>query len=229
MLISLAGAAALAGCMTPMQGPPPGAYVASGHAPEWNLVIDAQAIAFMLRGANPVIQPAVQPIIGFAGEIYQTPRINVNVVHAACTDAMTGRAYRDRVQIDVNGRHYEGCGGDPGPMAAQAALAGSEWRVTAVNGRPTPGDSDGYYMRFEGNEVAARFGCNSMGGNYVQRGSELDVSQMISTKMACPGPSSAFENPAGAILSSPMTISWSGNIASLSNAAGRIDLARTAG
>ena len=32
--------------------------------------------------AQPVRQPTPQVIIGFAGEIYQTPRINVNIVHA---------------------------------------------------------------------------------------------------------------------------------------------------
>jgi heat shock protein HslJ len=228
MLIPLAFAASLGGCLTPVQPPSPGAYLATGHTPDWNLVIDERNITFVLRGADPIMQPAPPPIIGIAGEIYQTPRINVNVVHAACTDVVTGRAYHDRVQIDVNGRHYEGCGGDPGPMAMPAALAGTEWRVSAVNGTPTP-PGDGYYMRFEAHDIAARFGCNSMGGNYVQHGNELDVRQLISTQMACGGPSMAFERQGSAILSHPMTIGWNGNVASLSNATGRIDLSRTAG
>ena len=39
----------------------------------------------------------------------------------------------------------------------------------------------------------------------------------------------AFERQGSAILSHPMTIGWNGNVASLSNATGRIDLSRTAG
>ena len=115
-LLSLSALPMLAGCLTPNQPPPPGAYLATGHAPEWNLVIDERNIAFMRAGEAPVVEPAPPATIGFAGEIYRTPRLNVNVVHAACTDSMTGRPYRDRVQIDVDGRRFEGCGGEPGPM-----------------------------------------------------------------------------------------------------------------
>lgn len=226
-LIPLALAVPLAGCLTPNQAPPPGAYLATGHAPEWSLVIDERNIAFMAPGANPVVAPTPPVIVGFAGEIYQTPRINVNIVHASCTDAMTGRAYRDRVQVDVNGRRYDGCGGEPGPMAMQVALAGTNWRVVAVNGRPVPATGE-YYLRFDSRTVAARFGCNSMGGSYVQRGNTVDVSQLASTQMACLGPAMEFENRGSAILSRPMSFAWNGNVASLSNGAGRIDLSRGA-
>jgi heat shock protein HslJ len=217
----------LAACVTPIQAPPPGAYLATGHMPEWNLTIDERNIAFMAPNAVPVVAPTPPVIVGFAGEIYQTPRINVNIVHAACTDAMTGRAYRDRVQVDVNGRRYNGCG-DPQPMAQQAALAGTNWWVVAINGRATPSTGN-YTMNFEADRVGARFGCNSMGGSFVQRGDELDVSQLISTKMACMGPAMEFENQGSAILARPMDIGWNGNVLTLSNAAGRIDLSRAAG
>jgi heat shock protein HslJ len=227
-LLPFALALPLAACVTPIQAPPPGAYLATGHMPEWNLTIDERNIEFMAPNAVPVVAPTPPVIVGFAGEIYQTPRINVNIVHAACTDAMTGRAYRDRVQVDVNGRRYEGCGGDPQPMAQQAALAGTNWRVVAINGRATPSTGN-YTMSFEANRVGARFGCNSMGGSFVQRGDELDVSQLISTKMACMGPAMEFENQGSAILARPMDIGWNGNVLTLSNAAGRIDLSRAAG
>jgi heat shock protein HslJ len=227
-LLPIALALPLAACLTPNQAPPPGAYLATGHAPEWNLIIDERNIAFMAPNAVPITEPTPPVIVGFAGEIYRTPRINVNIVHAACTDTATGRAYRDRVQVDVNGRRYEGCGGDPQPMVQQAALAGTNWRVVAINGRATPSNGN-YTMNFEANRVGARFGCNSMGGSFVQRGDELDVSQMVSTKMACMGPAMEFESQGSAILSRPMDIDWNGNVLTLSNAAGRIDLSRAAG
>ena len=42
-------------------------------------------------------------IIGFAGEIYQTPRINVNIVHGQCSDGMSDRTYPDKVQVTSTG------------------------------------------------------------------------------------------------------------------------------
>jgi heat shock protein HslJ len=196
--------------------------------PEWNLVIDERNIAFLAPGAEPVVAPTPPVIVGFAGEIYRTPRINVNVIHSACTDAITGRAYRDQVQVDVNGRRYEGCGGDPRPMAQLPALAGTSWRVVAINGRPTPATGP-YTMSFEANRLGARFGCNSIGASYVQRGDELDVSQAISTKMACAEPAMRFETQGTAVLNRPMDIDWNGNVLTLSNRAGRIALSRAAG
>jgi hypothetical protein len=46
-----------------------------------------------------------------AGEIYQTPRINVNIVHGTCSDGMSDRVYPDKVQATVDGRRFNGCGG----------------------------------------------------------------------------------------------------------------------
>jgi uncharacterized membrane protein len=50
-------------------------------------------------------------IIGIAGEIYRTPRIDVNVVHAQCSDGMSDRVYPDKVQVTLDGKRFNGCGG----------------------------------------------------------------------------------------------------------------------
>jgi uncharacterized membrane protein len=50
-------------------------------------------------------------IHGFAGEIYRTRRIDVNLVHKACSDGMSDRVYPDKVQVTVDGRRFDGCGG----------------------------------------------------------------------------------------------------------------------
>jgi heat shock protein HslJ len=98
----------------PYPGPPvdqPG-YRAIGTEPFWDLTIGRDMV-FTDRGndVGPVVQPTPRPINGFAGEIYQTPRINVNIVHAPCSDGMSDRTYPDKVQVRVDGRAYEGCGG----------------------------------------------------------------------------------------------------------------------
>ena len=35
-----------------------------------------------------------------------------NVISAPCSDVMSGQGYSDRVQVDVDGKRFEGCGGD---------------------------------------------------------------------------------------------------------------------
>ena len=221
---ALAPALLLAACMT--YPPPPSApYRAVGQEPGWSLIIDSREIAFIHMDGTQVRQPTPPVIGGIAGEIYQTPRIGVNIVHGQCQDVMSGQLYRDRVQVTVDGRRFEGCGGDTVAPTA-GALAGTNWRVTAVNGRVTPAAGP-YFMNFKGNRVGMRFGCNTMGAEYRQAGSTLDLGVVTATRMACGEPAMSFENQAGAILSDPLSAAWTGgNRLTLSNARGRIDLQR---
>jgi uncharacterized membrane protein len=106
LLVSLA---ALAGCVYPPPPPPP--YHALGTEPFWDLLIDEHHLTFVLSGSQPVTQPTPQVIHGFAGEIYQTARINVNIVHGQCSDGMSDRTYPDKVQVTVDGKRFDGCGG----------------------------------------------------------------------------------------------------------------------
>ena len=86
----------LAACL-PIPAAPPPPYHAVGTEPFWNLLIDERDITFTQPEAQPIRQPRPQAIIGIAGEIYQTPRINVNVVHGQCSDGMSDRVYPDKV------------------------------------------------------------------------------------------------------------------------------------
>lgn len=101
-------AALLAGCAAyPL--PPAAPYHAVGNE-GWHLIIDDKHVTYIGAGQVPILQPRpAQPIIGVAGEIYQTPRINVNIVHGACMAA--GRSYPDQVQVSVDGALRNGCGG----------------------------------------------------------------------------------------------------------------------
>jgi uncharacterized membrane protein len=100
----------IAGC-APLPAPPPPPYHALGTEPFWNLLIDEHDITFTQPDAQPVRQPTPKVIIGIAGEIYHTPRIGVNIVHGRCSDGMSDRVYPDKVQVNVDGRQFNGCGG----------------------------------------------------------------------------------------------------------------------
>ena len=102
---------AIAGACAPIPGPPPAPYHALGTEPFWNLLIDERDLTFTQPDVQPVRQPRPAAINGIAGEIYQTRRINVNIVHAQCSDGMSDRTYPDKVQVTIDGRRFEGCGG----------------------------------------------------------------------------------------------------------------------
>ena len=109
-LFALLALAAPIGC-APLPPPPPPPYHAVGTEPFWDLLIDERNLTFRLPDGQPIIQPTPRVIHGFAGEIYQTPRINVNIVHGQCSDGMSDRTFPDKVQVTVDGRGFNGCGG----------------------------------------------------------------------------------------------------------------------
>jgi heat shock protein HslJ len=223
MLVPFALAGALTACL-PAPPPPAAPYRAVGTEPFWSLIIDDREIAFIPADGAQVRQPRPQAINGIAGEIYQTPRINVNVVHAQCSDGMSDRTYPDKVQVSVDGRQYNGCGGDP---SAAASVAGTRWRVAAINGRPTPAGE--YFLRFDSAErMSARFGCNHIGGRYDQRGGTVSMRNLAVTRMACGEPAMSLENQGLGILSQPVFATWrGGDRLTLSNVNGRIELTRS--
>ena len=209
-LLAALPALALAACYGPpppappiTPNPPGGTYRALGTEPFWDITIDSARIVFTDRGNNvQVVQPTPSVIGGFAGEIYRTPRIGVNIVHTQCSDGMSDRVYPDKVQVDVDGTRYNGCGG---AAVQPASLAGTNWRVTAVNGRPTPPGGQ-YFMNFEATRFGAKFGCNGMGADYRQEGDRLIPGPVVGTQMACPDMS--FESAAGVVLSQPLRMLW---------------------
>ncbi|MGI8611798.1 MAG: META domain-containing protein [Sphingomicrobium sp.] len=87
----------------------------------------------------------------------------------------------------------QSCAAAPLAPAPITHLASTTWRVVAVDGRSTPSVGD-YSMRFDASgAVGARFGCNSMGGQYRLVGDMLTVSDLASTLMGCPEPAATFE------------------------------------
>lgn len=111
------------------------------------------------------------------------------------------------------------------PPAPVADLAGTSWRVVAINGAPVPAAGD-YSIRFDrSGGLGARFGCNHMGGRYRLTGSTLTVSDMATTLMGCPEPQGTHEQQASRVLGQPMQVSFTSNERmGLSNAAGSIAL-----
>ncbi len=110
-LLALPLVALLSGCMA-IPSPPPAPYRATGTEPFWSLLIDERDVTFIQPEAQPVRQPTPRVIHGFAGDIYQGRRLHLNIVrNMRCSDGMSDRVYPDKVQVTVDGRQFNGCGG----------------------------------------------------------------------------------------------------------------------
>lgn len=119
--------------------------------------------------------------------------------------------------------------------ADQRTFTGTDWRVSAINARPTPGGPD-YHMQFGARDWRGGFGCNGMTGEYRAGGDHLAigrsegarffVGRIMATERDCSArPDGHFEAEAVAILLQPMRMRWSSERRlMLSNAAGSIEL-----
>lgn len=103
---------------------------------------------------------------------------------------------------------------------------GTYWRVTAIDGEPTPASGD-YRVSFENGRISGRFGCNSWSGAFAVTGERITAAQVVSTKMACPEPAGRFEGRGLAVINQPMRWRWaSGQELTLASGAGSILLVR---
>jgi uncharacterized membrane protein len=172
--------AALAPAQASAQGEP---YRAVGTEPFWSLTIDAHWMKFEAPGQRSVTVATPRVIHGFAGEIYQTRRIGVNTVHKPCSDGMSDRSYPDTVQVTVDGRHYQGCGGAAAIEAQRSALDGS-WRIESIAGRPAVRGTN-VTVTFNGARMNGNTGCNAFSGGYRFERGFLTAGPMITTRRAC--------------------------------------------
>lgn len=115
------------------------------------------------------------------------------------------------------------------------SLAGTEWRVTEIDSRPTPGGPD-FAMQFQATQWHGGFGCNGMSAEYRLAGNVLTIGRtdgqqfvpgrIMATERDCSStPTGHFEDEAVAILVKPMTVRFSSaHRMTLANDAGSIEL-----
>ena len=114
--LALVATALLSGCATLPAAPVEtvATYRALGTEPFWSLELNGREMVFTEANApgQRIVEPQLRAIHGFAGDIYQGRRINLNIVHGQrCSDGMSDRVYPDKVQVRVDDRSFEGCGG----------------------------------------------------------------------------------------------------------------------
>ncbi|NIJ64444.1 heat shock protein HslJ [Sphingomonas leidyi] len=178
---TIAAASLIALTALPAAAQAQGEYRASGTEPFWSLTIGARTMRFEAPGRPTVSVPTPRVIHGFAGEIWQTRRIDVNTNHRQCSDGMSDRVYPDTVTVTVDGRAFKGCGGEP---RVSASVIDGNWRIEALNGRPVLRGTSPTVV-FDQGRISGNASCNRFTGSYDFARGRLSTGGVASTKMAC--------------------------------------------
>lgn len=195
-------------------------YRAVGNEPGWALLVRGDGMLYQGRYGELRIAEATP--VGFKGKpgSYRSGRLNIVIAPGPCSDGMSDKAYRDKVTVIAAGETVRGCGG--GEIDVNR-VEGTDWVVTAINGRAT-GSTPGYFLSFAKGAVSGKFGCNSFQGSFSNNGDHLFVEQLVATEMACGPPAGDFEREGLEILGSNMRMERVEGRLRLVSEAGTIDL-----
>ena len=198
-------------------------YKAVGTEPGWSLTVRPARMDYAGDYGEVNIAEPTPPNFRAAHGTYRSGKLQLTISAGPCSDGMSDLVYRQTVRVTADGRTVSGCGGG---TIAPATLAGTSWTVTAVNGRATPGGAE-YFLQFADGTISAKFGCNSIGGQYRQNGDHVSVGSLQQTLIGCPEPSATFERDGSAVLRSNMRVEgMGGERMRLVSEAGTIDLRR---
>lgn len=189
----LLAAPLIAGCAATGDrvGAPP--LHARGNEPAWSLDIDS-SLRFE-SGRLHVAGPATPVEVDGERRRYTAALrdraipVTVEVVAApgVCRDSMSGMPHPLRVGVAVDGRRFDGCGGEPA-----ALLRGGEWTVVELTGERVEAAAPTLLFGEDGS-VGGRASCNAYGATYALTGETLAVGRATVTRMACPPPRMAQE------------------------------------
>jgi heat shock protein HslJ len=171
-------------------------YKAVGTEPGWSLNVRPARMDYAGDYGEVNIAEPTPPDFKAAHGTYRSGKLQVSISAGPCSDGMSDLVYRQTVQVTADGRTVSGCGGG---TIAPNTVAGTSWIVVAVNGAPAPAGPN-YYLRFTDKDISARFGCNSMGGQYRINGDHLSVGNLMQTQRACPEPAMSLERDGGIAL-----------------------------
>lgn len=199
-------------------------YKAVGNEPGWSLTVRSARMDYAGDYGEVNIAEPTPPDFRAAHGTYRSGKLRVTISAGPCSDGMSDLVYRQTVRVTADGRTVSGCGGG---TIAPNRIAGTSWSVVSVNGKPVPGGPE-YFVRFSERDIAAKFGCNSMGGRFSLNGDHLSVPDLMQTQMGCPEPSATFEQEAGALLRSNVRVERiGGERMRLVSEAGTIELRRS--
>lgn len=161
------------------------AWRATGNEPFWHLDVHGPRLSFATADGSFRAQGRWTGPQGEGDVATYTAPTNLGPLQAVatrrlCTDSMSGMPYPQTVTVEVQGRRFQGCGGDPAEL-----LRGGEWVVEDIAGG---GIVDGSRVTVQfgpGERVTGRASCNRYTGRYALNGEGLQLKGLASTRMAC--------------------------------------------
>ncbi|WP_223671092.1 META domain-containing protein [Kangiella shandongensis] len=160
-------------------------YKAQGNEPGWLVKVEEETIEVQTNyGQNTVKTPRPQPQPYKGGYKYHAQTeahiAIVDIRRKLCYDNMSGRPYPNRVTLTLDGKVFEGCGGDP-----LSLLADHEWVVEDI---AEQGIIDNSRVTITFDKEGRAYGsasCNTYNAAYQLTGENLTFKAPMSTLMAC--------------------------------------------
>lgn len=172
---------------TPTTAPAPEVirtYSARGNEPFWLVQADANEVRWST--ADHVAADVFTGLTrttradGFAlAATREGGALALSANASVCRDSMTGMPHPDTVVVQVDGREFRGCGGNPIDV-----LTPNAWTVTSIGGAAMSGRPP--TLQFSADGQASGFaGCNRWTSSAVLSGEGLRIGMAAATRMAC--------------------------------------------
>lgn len=213
LVLSLsAGAMMLAGCAVtgrpdalPANAPHAASYFALGTEPGWTVEITDNRVKYAGDyGATIIDTEHSGERRSGATRRYVTKDLRITIEPGPCSDGMSDRRYSDKVTLSVRGQTLSGCGG---PILPVASLAGTNWKIVAVDGRPAIEKPEAV-LRFTETGVSGSTGCNRFSGSFTAAEQAITFGPLGLTRMACAEPAMAQENVVMAVLNNRVAVDY---------------------
>jgi heat shock protein HslJ len=170
-------------------------FYAKGSLPSsWSVEIDFdKIIRFKSLDGADVLSTPVKAVENTANNSvsYTTKAGNgemvIQLFKEPCTDPLSGEKFNQKVTVDVNGKHYEGCG----QYLSDAALNG-KWILEKVGAKEVTAAEFAKGLPeinfdLSGGSITGHDGCNRITGAMQVQGNRIKFAAIAGTKMACPG------------------------------------------
>lgn len=160
-------------------------FRATGNEPFWSLVLGDKRVELITDlGETRIDVGLTEQELLEDGRRYQNLLENrdlvISIFDRPCVDTMSGMPYPATVEIQLDDRRLDGCGGDPATL-----LQAAEWVVEDIDGRGII-DRSRVTLNFGADgRLWGRASCNAYQGDYTLTGESLTLALSATTMMAC--------------------------------------------
>ncbi|GAB3704252.1 hypothetical protein GCM10027592_35380 [Spirosoma flavus] len=187
--------------------------VAYGNDPSWTLTVNPSKgmLRFKAPGKDSIETNVPERQNDSDGVLrYNIPvdagHMNVLFRPDSCVDKKTNNRLDYRVEVDLRGKNYVGCG----VSLRQVATLQDIWVLTEFQGKPvSAGGPRNELPRLEisltEGRVTGTTGCNQLSGPVIADTHLISFGPLATTKMACMGPVGELEKAFLNALATPLT------------------------